>query len=53
MEIMGLKWSDIDMDRHRIVLHETKNKERRVIPLTGHAYELMKRTKKYSVLIPI
>jgi integrase len=45
-EIMKLKWQDIDFERRQIVLHETKNKERRVIPLTGHAYELMKEHAK-------
>lgn len=45
-EIMNLKWSDIDMERQQIVLHDTKNKERRVVPLTGHAYDLMKAHKK-------
>jgi integrase len=40
-EIMNLKWQDIDFDRRQFVLHETKNKERRVIPLTGHAYQMM------------
>lgn len=45
-EIMNLKWSDIDMERQQIVLHDTKNKERRVIPLKEHAYDLMKAHKK-------
>lgn len=45
-EIMNLKWLDIDMERRQIVLHETKNKERRVIPLTGHAYDLMQMHKR-------
>lgn len=42
-EIMKLKWSDVDMELKRIVLHETKNGERRVIPLTSHAYDCMKK----------
>jgi len=45
-EIMKLKWQDIDFERRQIVLHETKNKERRVIPLTGHAYDLIRDHKK-------
>ena len=35
MEIVGLKWKDIDLGRGTIILHETKNGERRVIPLAG------------------
>ena len=41
MEIVGLSWKDIDLKRQRIVLHETKNDERRVLPLQGHAFSLM------------
>ena len=36
-EIMNLRWPDIDLERNRIVLHITKNGERRVVPLAGHA----------------
>lgn len=47
MEILGLKWPDIDFERGQIVLHETKNGERRAIPLQGFARELMiKHAKK-------
>ena len=45
-EIMKLRWADIDFNRKQIVLHETKNKERRVIPLTGHAHYLIKQHEK-------
>lgn len=41
-EIMNIKWEDIDLARGLIVLHETKNGERRTLPLTGHALELVK-----------
>src|SRR5262249_32628338 len=41
MEIVGLRWSDVAFQRQVIVLHETKNGERRVLPLAGHALELM------------
>jgi integrase len=40
-EIMGLKWPDIDLERGQIVLHQTKNNERRLLPLVGRAHELM------------
>ncbi len=41
MEILSLTWSDVDLDRGVITLHETKNGERRILPLTGHAHHLM------------
>jgi integrase len=41
-EIMGLKWDDVDLHQGRITLHETKNGERRVVPLVGKALELLK-----------
>jgi len=46
MEIVGLRWQDIDFDRKVIVLHETKNGERRVIPLQGLALSLMREHAK-------
>ncbi len=45
-EIMNLRWANIDMEKKQIVLHETKNGERRALPLTGHAHELMKAHNK-------
>jgi len=45
-EIMGLRWTDIDMKNDRITLHETKNGERRSVPLLGHAKELLKERSK-------
>lgn len=42
MEILGLRWKDVDFNRNIITLHETKNGERRVLALTGHALELIK-----------
>ena len=46
MEIMGLSWKDVDFDRGVITLHETKNGERRILPLAGHALELTKQHAK-------
>ena len=40
-EIMGLMWDDVDLHRGRITLHDTKNNERRVVPLVGKALELL------------
>jgi len=41
-EIMGLTWEDLDLHQGRATLHETKNGERRVVPLTGKALDLLK-----------
>ena len=40
-ELINLRWSDVDFKRNVIVLHDTKNKERRVLPLAHHALELI------------
>jgi integrase len=45
-EITNLRWSDVDFKRKIITLHETKNGERRILPLTGHAFDCMKRHEK-------
>lgn len=42
-EIMGLQWRDIDLERGVIILHETKNNERRRIPVAGFALELLRK----------
>lgn len=41
-ELMNIKKEDVDLERGVIVLHDTKNKETRVLPLTGHALQLIK-----------
>ena len=46
MEIMGLSWADVDLNRGYIILHETKNDERRSVPLVGHAKELLQEMDK-------
>ena len=57
-EILGLYWQDpknppqdrawgvVDVAAGRIVLHLTKNGERRVVPLVGHASECVKELAK-------
>lgn len=40
-EIMQLYWSNVDFQRKRIILEETKNGERRQVPLVGKALELL------------
>lgn len=49
-EILNLQWSNIDLERSQIVLHETKNGERRVLPLQGHAKNLIKEHAKVRIL---
>ncbi|MBS0656425.1 MAG: site-specific integrase [Verrucomicrobia bacterium] len=45
-EIMHLTWDDVDFATNRIVLHDTKNGESRVLPLVGHARELLVQLSK-------
>lgn len=45
-EILGLRWPQIDLTRRVAILDKTKNKERRVLPLTGPALELLKERAK-------
>jgi integrase len=40
-EILNLKWKDIDLSRSRLVLHETKNNERRGVPIVGLAHQVL------------
>ena len=41
-EIMDLTWDRVDLKAGRILLEQTKNGERRVVPLVGHAAELLR-----------
>jgi len=41
-EIMNLTWADVDLDRAVITLQDTKNGERRAVPLVGFALERIK-----------
>ncbi|MGE3319093.1 MAG: tyrosine-type recombinase/integrase [Candidatus Berkiella sp.] len=41
MEVIGLRWCDINFERSIITLHETKNGERHILPLAGHALDLI------------
>lgn len=45
-EIMGLTWDNVDLNRGRAILHETKNGERRAVAITGHALEILKELGK-------
>ncbi len=41
-EILGLRWSQIDLDARRITLHETKNGERRALHLDTATHDLLR-----------
>lgn len=44
-EIMTLTWADVDFESQRIILHETKNGERRAVHLAGKALGLLQGLK--------
>jgi integrase len=41
MEILALRWPDVDLQREVLTFHQTKNREPRRVPLTGPALTLM------------
>jgi len=41
-EILGLRWPDTDLERGRIILHKTKNRERRSVPIVPHVADLLR-----------
>ncbi len=41
-EILNLTWKDVDLEKQRIILQETKNGERRTVPLSGHVLDLLR-----------
>lgn len=45
-EILGTRWKQVDLKRAAIVLHDTKNRERRVLPLHGPALALLSERAK-------
>jgi integrase len=45
-ELIKLRWENIDWDRKVITLHDTKNKERRLLPLMHYALKLMEAHNK-------
>jgi integrase len=45
-ELVGLCWENVDFERSRMTFHETKNGERRTIPIVGHALVVLKRLSK-------
>ena len=49
-EVMTLRWGQVDFNRKLITLHETKNGERRAIPLVGEAFTLLQARSKVRSL---
>ena len=45
-ELMGLKWSDVNLKDGFLILHETKNGDRRRVPLSGLGLELLREHAK-------
>lgn len=45
-ELLALRWRDVDLAKGVAILHETKNKERRSIPITGTALEVLKQRSR-------
>lgn len=45
-ELMSLRWKDVDLVRGSAVVHDTKNGERRALPLQGHAREIIAEFRK-------
>lgn len=45
-ELMGLKWSDVNLKDGFLILHKTKNGTRRRVPLAGHGLELLREHAK-------
>ncbi|APG28439.1 integrase [Syntrophotalea acetylenivorans] len=41
-EILNLRWKDIDFNRKQLVLHKTKNKERRTVPLASMTQQVLR-----------
>jgi integrase len=45
-EILNLRWPDIDLPRQAFTIHDTKNNDRRRLPLSGLALKLIRRKSK-------
>lgn len=45
-ELLGLKWQDLDLERGRAVLHDTKTRRRESLTIHGEALAILKRAAK-------
>ena len=50
-EQMNLRWSDVDLRNGRIVLQDTKNGDRRAIPVSGLALQLLQELDRHRTLV--
>lgn len=49
-ELFGLRWSDVDLERGNAVLHNTKNADRRSVPIVPEVAELLREHGKVRKL---
>jgi integrase len=49
-EIMSLRWGQVDFSRQVITLHDTKNDDRRALPLVGEPFTLLQARSKVRSL---
>lgn len=45
-ELLGLRWPDVDLERGLAVAHETKNQDRRALPIASLAADLLRDLKR-------
>lgn len=45
-EILGLTWDRVDLRRGALVIEESKNGERRTVPLVGHAADVIRQYRR-------
>lgn len=45
-ELLSLRWPDVDLERRVAIAHDTKNGERRALPLVGPAAQVLKDRRK-------
>lgn len=50
-ELQGLRWEDIDFQRGVAILHETKNGERRLLPIRGALLEALRNKPRTCALV--
>lgn len=46
-EILGLKWEDVDLRKNVALLRDTKNGDRRVVPLSSRAREVLEKLPRH------
>jgi integrase len=51
-ELIKLKWADVDLKAARVIVHETKNGDPRVLPLVGKALTALRELKLQAGVTP-